>query len=228
MTHPHSIAAIVAALFWALAALWSAPAQAQGAGFDCTRARSVDERAVCADPYLSALDRSYNEAFRIATGLLGRAQALAVARPTLVARGVCGADGACIEAVYLGALSSYARLGVEVFLPARQDLTGDPLPVRIGDCARSTIAWMVPRLDGDAGFLSGTAVRYANGGYQVSYDREAGIIGSAIGDPVQICLVSIPQGCPPGDDRGRVYATTNLATGQRWTLPDAQHFCGGA
>jgi hypothetical protein len=45
---------------------------------------------------------------------------------------------------------------------------------------------------------------------------------------VRICLVSLPQNCPPGDTRGRIYKTTNLRTRQSWTLPDSEHSCGGA
>jgi hypothetical protein len=75
---------------------------------------------------------------------------------------------------------------------------------------------------------SGSAIVFANGGYQVSYEQEAAVDRSRPGDPVRICLVSIPKDCPPGDDRGRVYKTTNLRTHGSWTLPDAEHMCGGA
>jgi hypothetical protein len=75
---------------------------------------------------------------------------------------------------------------------------------------------------------SGSAARFANGGGQMSYKEVAPITRSRAGDAVKICLVSIPRGCPPGDDRGRVYRTTNLRTRQSWTLPDSQHSCGGA
>jgi hypothetical protein len=41
-------------------------------------------------------------------------------------------------------------------------------------------------------------------------------------------LVSIPRHCPKGDNRGRVYRTTNLRTHKSWKLPDSEHMCGGA
>jgi hypothetical protein len=53
-------------------------------------------------------------------------------------------------------------------------------------------------------------------------------LASRVGDRVRICLVSIPKGCPPGDERGRAYATTNLRTGAAWTRRDSAHLCGGA
>ena len=43
-----------------------------------------------------------------------------------------------------------------------------------------------------------------------------------------MCLIQIPYPCPPGDNRGRLYKTTNLRTHRSWTLRDAEHMCGGA
>jgi hypothetical protein len=40
--------------------------------------------------------------------------------------------------------------------------------------------------------------------------------------------VELPTDCPPGDDRGKVYKTTNKRTGESWTQADAEHMCGGA
>jgi hypothetical protein len=42
------------------------------------------------------------------------------------------------------------------------------------------------------------------------------------------CLTKLPTHCPPGDQRGKWYTTTNLRTDESWTLPDAEHMCGGA
>ena len=106
------------------------------------------------------------------------------------------------------------------------------LPKRVGACAKTTIKAIETHLvDGSNNQPipgSGSAVRFANGGYQVSYDTVAAIEQSKKGDPVRMCLVSIPHPCPKGDDRGRVYKTTNLRTHKSWSLPDAQHMCGGA
>jgi len=106
-------------------------------------------------------------------------------------------------------------------------LAGD-LPTRIGACSESTIAETGGRLEGDDNFETGTFVSFDNGGVQISYDRVEPIIGSRVGDPVRICLVSLPTDCPPDDDRGKVYNTTNLRTGESWELADSQHMCGGA
>ena len=45
---------------------------------------------------------------------------------------------------------------------------------------------------------------------------------------VAILVVRVPKHCPPGDERGKVYCTTNLRNHEHWTLPDSEHACGGA
>lgn len=102
------------------------------------------------------------------------------------------------------------------------------LPTQVGQCGQSTVVETGARLMGTDPMQSGSAIRFANGGFQVGYDYVHAASSSRIGDPVKICLIEIPQGCPPGDDRGRVYTTTNLRTGAAWTMADASHICGGA
>jgi hypothetical protein len=101
----------------------------------------------------------------------------------------------------------------------------DPLPTEIGACSETAIADIGYRL-GDPD--SGSAISYANGGVQVSYDTIPEIHRSRVGDAVRLCLVSVPEDCPPDDDRGKVYSATNLRTGESWEAPDSQHSCGGA
>jgi len=103
----------------------------------------------------------------------------------------------------------------------------EPLPEAVGRCAQTTITQTGSRLEGTSPYDSGSNVNFSNGGYQVTYGSVDGIIHSQVGDPVRMCLVEIPQGCPPGDDRGRVYTTTNLRTGESWRLANASHGCGG-
>jgi len=100
------------------------------------------------------------------------------------------------------------------------------LPTKIGACSETTIRTIGYRLQGEPD--SGSLVQYINAGVQVSYDVIPAIHRSRIGDKVRLCLVSIPEDCPPGDDRGKVYNATNLRTGESWEAPDSQHMCGGA
>ncbi|HMG46441.1 MAG TPA: hypothetical protein VK614_03165 [Allosphingosinicella sp.] len=108
----------------------------------------------------------------------------------------------------------------------------DPPPVRPGTCAYTHVRQVTQRLEDGVTHRvipdSGSAVTMANGVYQVSYDQVGAVNRSRRGDPVWTCLVKLPQNCPPGDDRGKLYTTTNLRTEESWTLPDAEHGCGGA
>jgi len=106
------------------------------------------------------------------------------------------------------------------------------VPAREFTCVKTRISHLEHRLqNGSNGpFVpdSGSAVRFANGLYQVSYTELEAVQQSRNGDPVFLCLVRIPQACPAGDNRGRVYTATNLRTLGSWTMPDSEHDCGGA
>lgn len=99
-------------------------------------------------------------------------------------------------------------------------------PAPADACQTTSIARLEPRLQGVPD--SGSSVVYANGLRQTSYEVVPALQRSHPGDPVRLCLVERPKGCPPGDDRGSRYAATNLRTSERWSLYDSQHRCGGA
>jgi hypothetical protein len=63
---------------------------------------------------------------------------------------------------------------------------------------------------------------------QISYEIIPQIHRPRVGDKVTLCLVSLPENCSPGDDRGKIYRAINLRTGGSWQAPDSQHMCGGA
>jgi len=117
---------------------------------------------------------------------------------------------------------SIAAIGLVLVGP----VLADKLPAREGQCAVTAIKQVGTRLEGIPD--SGDAVSYVNGGYQVSYETIPGLKGSRPGDKVKLCLVSIPDECPPGDDRGKVYKATNLRTHKSWEASDSEHECGGA
>jgi hypothetical protein len=106
-----------------------------------------------------------------------------------------------------------------------------PPRMRVGECLETQVQSTSDRFGGPLSnppSQDGTSVRFENRLGQVSYQFEAAIARSRAGDRVQICLKSLPRDCPPGDERGKVYRTTNLRTGETWVLPDSQHSCGGA
>lgn len=50
----------------------------------------------------------------------------------------------------------------------------------------------------------------------------------AKGDKVKVCLIELPEDCPPGDDRGKTYAITNYKNKHTFTGTPDWHSCGGA
>lgn len=217
------------------------------ASFDCTKAVTVEEKTVCTDPRLSAMDTLIGRAFAEAKKSSGSdkedsARVMAVARVFLRQRQTCGASRSCLIGSYVGALEGYINNGSSVGIPSWVDapaIAGSEappsrtLPIIPGQCVSTQVVGIYPRLGDDSpakyeDYDSGTAVDFANGGHQVSYSRETAIIDSHRGDRVIMCLISIPQICPPNDDRGRSYTVTNMRTQQTWTLGDSQHMCGGA
>jgi hypothetical protein len=128
---------------------------------------------------------------------------------------VCKVLGSAI--LLLGAVTAQAEV-----------TPNDRLPTHILTCGGSVITEIAGRLEGDTNFSTGASVFFQNGGGQVSYEKIPAIVNSKRGDHVFICLVFIPSNCPGGDDRGKIYTTTNLRTLDSWTLPDSEHSCGGA
>ena len=95
----------------------------------------------------------------------------------------------------------------------------------VGTCFSTRVQAVTTRLVGVTG--SGTTILYDDGHAQVSYDRIGPVERSRRGDPVQLCAVSVPQGCPAGDFRGVVYRATDLRSRRTWLMPNAEHGCGG-
>jgi len=222
---------LIAAVF----VLAASAAFAEGPSFDCDKAEAPDEIAICDSKLLSELDSLLNFAYEDATAESGKTKARAAAREGMAARSECGSDETCIMAAQVNLLTRFQELGADVEIPDWATTSGpvyppDPLPTEVGQCMETVIASITSRFQADinADANDGSAISYDNGGYQVSYEKEQAIINSQIGDPVMMCLVSIPQDCPPGDERGRIYTTTNMRTQESWTLPDSQHSCGGA
>ncbi|ADH88671.1 Uncharacterized protein putative lipoprotein-like protein [Ancylobacter novellus DSM 506] len=80
----------------------SAPAHA--ASFDCGKAQAADERAVCADPALSALDSEMGGLWfaygRLPMLMGANGNRHDEARAFLTSRAACGANATCLTALY--------------------------------------------------------------------------------------------------------------------------------
>ena len=183
--------------------------------FDCRQAKASAERAICASPELSALDRRLTAAYQ--QRLAADPTVRTLERGWLQARNEgCGRHAACLRRFMTHQLT---------WLEGRAPLHR-ARPLREGQCSLSTMKDVAYRLEGVAD--SGTSVEEADGAVQVWYEDVPQAAQSKVGDPALVCLVSIPHGCPKGDARGRNYAVANLRTLGAWSGPDAEHMCGGA
>ncbi len=222
---------------------------AQQASFDCRRAHMSDEIAICSDRHLSELDSIGTVAFNIGKQRAGSRGLLANAQALLVARIACKSDkalhsgdspGRCAPAVsaveYPGDDSRLGSVNITLSSPAPprsvRSIARPHRPMR--DDGRSTE--IADRFGNELASLSTgrtaiperrslspmAAVRFPISGSRRSRR-------SRVGDSVLACALSkFLEDCPLGDDRGKVYATTNMRTGEAWSLPDLQHMCGGA
>jgi uncharacterized protein YecT (DUF1311 family) len=201
------------------------PYPATVTSFDCGKATHRIEQMICHDRNLAFEDDELGETFWFLRKELSAAQLHAVTQSQkawIVRRNSC-ADRHCVERAYDERLSELHRLSDARRKYLRRNLT------RVGQCEGARIEWIGTRLTLTEGAPpDGTGVVFTDGVYQVSYDRVRAILASRVGDPVRVCLASIPRDCPVGDDRGRFYRVTNLRTGGEWHLPDAEHMCGGA
>lgn len=210
--------------------------------FNCGRAKTDDEKAICSDQTLSQIDSLIAEAYRTYTAEFqskGR-----VAKLLLHDRNFCGSDKICIAAVQWGALETFggreswvqnfavAAVGKRAALIGRKETEFEHrIPTKPGECVKTRIKAITTRFGEPITYENadaGTSVEYENGGRVVSYDRNAGFYDAQAGQPVVFCLMTIPHDCPDGDDRGRTYYSLNLATKGEWLLSDTQHMCGGA
>jgi uncharacterized protein len=220
-------------------------ARAEGPSFDCAKASLPAERAICADPQLSAIDLLVSKAYKGFEPAFG-GDKRKIARGLIADRNACKSDTACIVSALNNALQTYGNapswvqdynialigkkaLDAATRNPGNKD---QPLPSAVGQCATTHIKTLTTRLGDDpletAPPEGGSAATFTNGGGSVSYDREPGLAASKVGEPVEMCLISIPRDCPKDDDRGRVYYSLDLIAQGSWALPDSEHLCGGA
>lgn len=210
--------------------------------FDCGKARTLDEKEICSDRYLAQIDSAVSDAYRSYEPEF-QSKSTIVSR-TLEDRSDCGDDDACIAAVQLSALQTYkgmepwvysyavSLVGNRASLIGAQKLEGSIQPPRKhAECSQTRIRSLTTRFGEPVSYGNedlGTAVEYENGVFVISYSRDDGLYNAKVGQPVVVCLLTVPYDCPAGDDRGRFYYTLNLSTRLEWVMADAQHVCGGA
>lgn len=225
-------------LIWiALAVLFSTPAAA--ASFDCTKAQTRDEIAICKNAYLGEMDSLVSAAY--ATYEAEFQKKGVVAKAFLADRRACAGDEACISTVQSRMLETYggaapwvhdyakALMARKAWLLSRNGEETNHAP-QVGECVVTHISSFTTRFGepvSDDNADAGAAIEFAAGIGQVSYDRD-GLSGVKNGDRAVVCLMSRPHDCPDNDVRGSYYFTFDIDAGARWDMADAQHMCGGA
>ena len=193
--------------------------------FDCTKAQLRAEQIICRDPALANQDGEMGEQLWFMKREFTTQQwadLIHSQRAWLQRRNQC-ADSRCLETAYEQRSRELDNIWDARGKYLRRNVS------RVGQCEKTTVEWIGTRLQEVQGDPpQGTSIRFTDSVRQVSYYRELAVLSSRIGDPARVCLISIPQDCPPGDERGRVYSVTDLRTGKRWELPDSSHECGGA
>jgi uncharacterized protein YecT (DUF1311 family) len=210
--------------------------QLQATSFDCAKASTLVESAICSDPELSSLDDSlaalYTQTLRHSSSI---SQVKDSQRDWLKKRNQCKSEQ-CLKIAYQKRLK-------ELRTPtATRTAKTTALLVRPGDCVDTQIVGKNTRFEGatpgeEGGEISVSLANnvslYLSALPHLSQDINpnaymARTMDFAEGDTVRLCLVSLPEDCPPGDDRGKIYSVTNLKNQMSFTGVDAWHSCGGA
>jgi uncharacterized protein len=213
--------------------------------FDCSRAPGDAEKAICSDEILARADTLIASLLKAGKTQYSSGPEYVRRRLRLynIYRETCHSDILCIISVQMMSVKIFTddipRWMNEYKSKLAQAGIGSEwnpvLPTKINQCMNTAVvditdrfgANLTPLVD-SSGFDSGSAANFKNGGFVVSYSKEPALLSAKRGDPVRMCLVSIPKNCPPGDNRGREYRIINLRTNETVVMSDSQHMCGGA
>ena len=193
----HIISLLVSTVGIALTGL---PANAQGPSFDCNKAQTVTERAICSSSGLSALDRELARSYQAARKLLsagGRQQLLDAQRAWLGQRNRCDADTGCLETAMRERINALGH----------RQAASQPAQV----AASIAGAWQpVSRAMGASGtmHISGSELRFAEGSLYAIEPARAG------GEVYRITHRSGPQTLACGSERTGYVSFWQHASGE--------------
>jgi uncharacterized protein YecT (DUF1311 family) len=199
-------------------------ATAQSASFDCQKAWAKVEKTICSDPALSKLDDELAAAYKSALQTGDAPGIKAGQKSWLKGRNGCKEDTECLRYAYQARLKSLR------------------LPAKLNACAEMTLVNKLTRFEGaKPGDAGGEVFVEVNSGIGFFIEAIAGLPKGEDpdkymfhtqdfkeGDPLTVCLIKIPTGCPPGDNRGRAYSITNSRNKKSFSGYPDWHSCGGA
>lgn len=208
------------------------------ASFDCAKASQLVESLICADAELSGLDDSLAKAYREALANAGDAEGLrSTQRQWIKSRNACK-NKACLLQKYATRLNALGAAPA----PGEPVTEASALPTKVGGCVDSAISGKATRFEGatpgDAGgeaiiqFENGLGLYILGVSKKPAPDNADRYMYTtpdfAVGDKVRVCLIGLPEDCPPGDDRGKRYSATSYKNRLSFEGVDAWHSCGGA
>lgn len=168
------------------------PILGHAAGFDCAKAVSATEKAICADSTISALDSKMATAWAKARARSSDSAALTKQRQWIAQRDACGSDGACLKRRYQQRLAellptaasdhaaSHAapRLQQRWKLDVANESVGSDLTITGTSSLHFTIQAFnggnTGDLDGEATRISDTQARYEKPGCRIDFNLHGG------------------------------------------------------
>lgn len=217
------------------------PLSAYSASFDCEKASTLIENAICNDTELSTLDDSLLFTYKQALAKAGNSENIKQDQKNWLknTRNKCK-NVDCLKKVYQERIELLND--VSNFSSSISQQSVNDLPTKIGKCADSFVAEKTTRFEdavpGEAGgevnigFANGLGVYITEVPYlsnDANPDKHLYHSQDFVkGDKVKICLISVPQECPPGDERGKAYSVTNYKNKKTFSGVDSWHSCGGA
>ncbi len=226
---------------YAIFSLLILPLAAHSASFDCEKASTLIENAICSDNELSTLDDSLLFSYKQALAKAGNSENIKEDQKNWLknTRNKCK-NVDCLKKVYqerIELLNDVSNFSSNI---SQQSV--DELPKKVGKCVDSFVDEKTTRFEdavpGEAGgevnisFANGLGVYITDVPYLSPNDNPDKHLYHSQdfikGDKVKICLIAVPVECPPGDDRGKVYSVTNYKNKKSFKGIDSWHSCGGA
>jgi uncharacterized protein YecT (DUF1311 family) len=217
------------------------PFTAHSASFDCDKASTLVEKAICGDKELSDLDDTLQSVYKRALSQVEDAETLKSDQRNWLknTRNKCKTPG-CLKTAYMEHIEVLNDVAASA--PSAPKKAASDLPKKVGKCVDAVLMDKTTRFEGaipgEAGgelnmlFSNDLGVYVTSAPYLASESNVDKYLYNsrdfAKGDKVKICLVALPKDCPPGDDRGKIYAITNYKNKKSFTGVDAWHSCGGA
>ncbi|CAG7856314.1 hypothetical protein MCAMS1_00747 [biofilm metagenome] len=212
---------------------------AHAVSFNCKKASTLVENVICSDKNLSKLDDTLASSYKDTLKTSINSEKLRNEEAAwLVERNACK-DKVCVKLAYEKRINELVNQANSQIYEQKNTTN---IPSKVGKCVESKIQSKSTRFEGAvAGDTGGEVnVQFDNSvglyildveGLPKSTNQDKYMYSTsdfAIGDDVKLCLSALPNDCPEGDDRGKVYSVTNHKNNKTFTGVDAWHLCGGA